>query len=72
MERREFITEIVFDDDGYDKGHYVKEEITRCKDCRHVDLKDFIHGTCKYRTGELTPTSYCERGEKKWTGQPEE
>ena len=49
-----------------------KEEIIRCKDCKHVDLKDFIHGTCKYRTGELTPTSYCERGEKKWTGQPEE
>lgn len=41
-----------------------KEEIIRCKDCKHVDLKDFIHGTCKYRTGELTPTSYCERGER--------
>ena len=41
-----------------------KEEIIRCKDCKHVNLKDFVRGTCKYRLDMLTPFGYCERGEK--------
>lgn len=41
-----------------------KEEIVRCKDCKHVGLKDFIRGTCKHRTGELSPEGYCDKGER--------
>lgn len=39
-----------------------KEPIVRCKDCRHIELKDFVRATCKYRTGEVMPDSYCEKG----------
>lgn len=41
-----------------------KEEIIRCKDCKHATLKDFVRGTCKYRLDMLTPYGYCERGER--------
>lgn len=41
-----------------------KEEIVRCKDCKYVVLKDFIRGTCKHRTGELSPDGYCDKGER--------
>lgn len=42
-----------------------KEHIVRCKDCKHIYLKDFIRGTCKYRTGEVLPEGYCDKGEEK-------
>ena len=42
-----------------------KEKIIRCKDCKHVELKDFVRGTCKYRVGEVLPDGFCEKGEQK-------
>jgi len=42
-----------------------KEKIIRCKDCKYIELKDFVRGTCKYRTGEVPPDGYCEKGERK-------
>lgn len=42
-----------------------KEPIVRCKDCRHMELKDFVYGTCKYRIGTVKPDGFCERGERK-------
>lgn len=41
------------------------QELVRCKDCIHIELKDFVNGTCKYRTGKVTPDGFCERGEKR-------
>lgn len=35
-----------------------------CKDCKYLELKDFIHGSCKYRTGVLQPDGFCDKGEK--------
>lgn len=40
-----------------------KEEIIRCKNCKHMELKDFVYGTCKYRIGTVKPDGFCERGE---------
>ena len=45
--------------------HEQIQELVRCKDCRHIELKDFVNGTCKYRTGKVTPDGFCERGEKR-------
>lgn len=42
-----------------------KEQITRCKDCKYIELKDFVRGTCKYRIGEVLPEGYCDKGEQK-------
>lgn len=42
-----------------------KEEVIRCKDCKHLELKDFVHGTCKNRIGEVSPEGYCDKGEIK-------
>lgn len=42
-----------------------QEPSIRCKDCRHIELKDFVRATCKYRTGEVMPDSYCEKGRTK-------
>ena len=42
-----------------------QEPSVRCKDCKHIELKDFVNGTCKYRTGKVTPDGFCERGEKR-------
>ena len=42
-----------------------KEPICRCKDCKYMELKDFVYGICKYRTGTVKHDGFCERGERK-------
>lgn len=42
-----------------------KEEIIRCKECKCMELKDFVYGICQYRTGTVKPDGFCERSERK-------
>lgn len=37
----------------------------RCVDCKYLELKDFVNGICKHRTGTVSPDGYCDKGEKR-------
>lgn len=41
-------------------------EVVRCKDCKHLGIKDLVYGYCKYRmTGIIMPDDFCSYGERK-------
>lgn len=44
---------------------YPLEPHIRCVECKYLELKDFVNGICKHRTGTVSPDGYCDKGEKR-------
>ena len=41
-------------------------ELVYCKDCKHLEIKDFAYGYCKNKmSGIVQPDGFCSNGEKR-------
>lgn len=60
MKSREFIAETIFNDKGFEIGQHIREEIVRCKDCKH-----FNDGDCEELPKMVSETDFCSFAERK-------
>lgn len=57
---REYVAQDIKSDKGFIVGHFIREPITRCKDC------EYYNGLIECETGLLTdPDDFCKFGKKK-------
>lgn len=57
---REYVAQDIKNGKGFIVGHFIREPITRCKDC------EFYNGLIECETGLLTdPDDFCKFGKKK-------
>ena len=57
---REYVAQDIENSKGFIVGHFIREPITRCKDC------EFYNGLIECETGLLTdPEDFCKFGKKK-------
>lgn len=71
VDRAELIRALEYDRGQYEKGYAdgkadAMASIVRCKDCKHLGIKDFVYGCCNKRMiGIVQPDDFCSFGERK-------
>lgn len=42
------------------------QELVRCKNCKYLDIKDFVYGYCNHKmSGIVEPDDFCSHGERR-------